>query len=181
MAIFKKRRQHRYELLREDGFLPTEARNLSQIPLKNPGIKLARKQRRVFLEKVKKEAARKDWSNTKFQQKYVERVRNAYKKNHWYDLKGEFSPFAMFRDSERQAPQPRGYKSPWRKRRHDYKKASKGVDMAALLAQKRKYSRYPIDMRGWVAAIDLRIKNTKDEAYKAELRAQRERIITMGE
>ena len=107
---FKTRRQRRYEILRKAGFMRSEARDLSRVPLKVPYMKpLIDARAKEYKKAVKEEWTIGQWEDT---------LKKQYKSSGWLNSKGKSSAWAMLRDYEHayRAKHP-NYDSPWQKRR----------------------------------------------------------------
>jgi hypothetical protein len=110
---FRPVRQKRYEMLRNKGFLPFEARALSRVPKKVPYIKSVIGERTKFRNRGEKEG----WSKLKYEQE----VRALYKKKGW-TVGGANSPWAMVKDYETKYKDKHPeYTSPWVKKQKQWK------------------------------------------------------------
>lgn len=145
---FRSRRQHRYLILRDTGFLKFEARELSKIPFNIPYMDTLIKER----YKAAKDAAR---------DKITERGWKKIITNMYFDKgftktdkkTGKKTPDAwqMFRDFEFKfkSKHPE-YESPWEKRRKNWK------DFVAKI--EKTYDKYPIG-----AAYNRKVKQAIEE------------------
>jgi len=112
---FRTRRQSRYAKLRESGFLPFEANEISKVPIKPvPYMKQLISERRQL-----QRAAKKSKLTTK---QYENQIKQMYKDKQWTRKETGwerfYDPWAMLRQYENdyRAKVPQ-YESPWRKRR----------------------------------------------------------------
>ena len=115
---FRTRRQHRYLVLRDAGFLPFEARALSKVPTRIcPYMRhLIADRKAMFLDAKQTHATNKQYEN---------RIKALYNTNKWLSagkLRIQADPWKMLRDYEDRwrAKQPE-YTSPWQKRWRDWK------------------------------------------------------------
>ncbi|KKK47520.1 hypothetical protein LCGC14_3154350 [marine sediment metagenome] len=127
MARFKTRRQNRFTFLRDNQFLPLEARLLSKLPKVTPALKLMvldRLERRVRFEKI---AARKietgKWKRGEIPKKWIKNISRMYGRMGLRVKEGPRgkqqklakrtpNPWALYRKFVRQAPGKR-HVSPW--------------------------------------------------------------------
>lgn len=102
------RRAKRFEMLREDGFLFNEARELSKIPLRTAAIRAARADRKSFLHRFIARAERKGWGPGKQKTEYRAALRRKYRRMDWVvqegDRRGDPLVWAMYRWYERDFP-----------------------------------------------------------------------------
>lgn len=110
---FRTRRQKRYENLRNNGFLPFEARVLSKVPRKVPYMPPLIANRAKLQVKAKKE----EWS----QKRYEDYIKKLYKDRGWLGLtrtgKVKYDTWQMLRESEdRYRNKHPEYSSPWLKK-----------------------------------------------------------------
>ncbi len=107
---FKTNRQHRYEYLREHGFLPFEAKAMSARLLKIPAIKEAVKDRMKIVRQSNKE----NWTQIKFRKA----IALQYEAKNWTDKSGRKSIWKMsnYYDDLFKSKHP-DYKSPAPKRK----------------------------------------------------------------
>jgi len=114
---FKTRRQQRYQKLRDNGFLPFEARELSKVPAKVPYFKEIVKERRKILREAYKAKSTK--------KSYEEQIKDKYSKNGWIrgtkSGKRRLDPWQLMRayedDYKQQHP---AYDSPWKKKQKGF-------------------------------------------------------------
>ena len=109
---YKTRRQQRYLRLRNSGFLPFEAQELSKVPNNVPYMANLYRNRKMLLGRAKKDR----WSYTK----YESSIKKLYDSNRWYRARKR-DPWQMLKVAERRykTKHPE-YSSPWKKRRKDF-------------------------------------------------------------
>lgn len=112
----KTRRQRRYEVLKNMGFRPFEARQLSKIPFNVPYMDVLMKERfNLYKQAIEEEWSKKDWRDF---------ITGLYKRENWFEVRHpkRYSAFAMLREFEHRyrAKHPE-YESPWKKRKRAMK------------------------------------------------------------
>lgn len=130
---FRTRRQHRYQILRDTGFLPFEAKALSKIPFNVPYIDAMIKDRyKQVKEAGSEKVSQREWER-RIKGMYVDRN---FTKTDKKTGRITLDPWQMMRDFEfkYKAKHP-DYESPWEKRRKNWK------DFMAKI--ERTYSKYP--------------------------------------
>jgi hypothetical protein len=129
---FRTRRQHRYLILRDTGFLPFEAKELSKIPFKVPYIDAMIKERYSYLKTAaKQKSTKKNWEKM-IKDFYVDRGFTKKNKQNRTIL----DPWQMMRDFEfKYKNKHPEYESPWEKRRKKWKDFVKKIENT--------YSKYP--------------------------------------
>ena len=160
---FRTRRQNRYLLLRNSGFLPYEAQTLSKVPLKVPYMDILIKERFKF----KKQAIKDGWTKTKYELRIKDeyRVKGWTKKNRLGKLVAD--PWAMFRANEDvyKSKYP-SYNSPWVKRQKSFR------DFVSIV-EKAVKGHY----QTWIAELDQSIAKATGKR-KAQLEQQKKNLET---
>lgn len=122
--MFRPRRQHRYTVLRESGFLPFEASELSKVPFKTPYMRdLIRARRKQVWQMIKEKRTKK---SIRFS------ILNYYIESNWRYKDGKrrrnttLSPWELLRTYEEryQDKQP-DYRTPQKKRKRKHREFSK--------------------------------------------------------
>lgn len=112
MALFKTKRQARYNTLKRLGFLPFEARALSKVSFKVPYMRGMIKDRRKAL----RDAVKLKWSKAEWKRMVLEDI---YDARNYYNLRtGKPDPWVMLRAWEdRFKEKYPEYESPWQKKK----------------------------------------------------------------
>lgn len=120
------RREKRYEILRKNGFLIFEAKELSKMPLNVPYFKDMVRER----NRIRKQAVDKKWSREKFEnsirQLYTDKK---YTKTDPWTLKTKYDPWKLLREWE---DDYRGknpdYIAPWQKRQQKWQNSRNKIE-----------------------------------------------------
>lgn len=137
---FKTRRQRRYRVLREAGFLPFEAQSLSRVTFQTPYFDaMIRSRYRELKTALREDISQAEWRRI---------IHRRYRDNGWYEVGDprKRSPFAMLRDfEEKYRGKNPNYKSPWEKRKKSWKQFVSTVekDLAQRKTWEDRGDKYP--------------------------------------
>ena len=134
---YKSRRAKRYEKVRVKGFLPWEARSLSNIPESVPYFKKMAEDRNREWSTFKRSKKMKGKSFDEVERAFSRRIKSRYQAKGWWRGKGlqASSVYSMFRSYEDQyAPNYPAYISPWQPKQ---KKFRDNVSMIEKWRKKR--------------------------------------------
>lgn len=162
---FKTRRQHRYEFLRDRGFLKFEARELSKVSLKVPYFDILIQERyKLFVN-----ALQEGWSK----KQYIKKIKDEYETMNWIEKtpQGNIaskSAWNMFRANEDAHKQKYPtYESPWEKRKRSFRDF---VDKTEDVIKKH--------YKDWIEQLDKSIANARTKADRERLQQQKANLQT---
>ena len=137
MAIYKVRRQARYDNLKSWGFIPFEARELSKIVDRSAKyFRTMLLDRKEIVEGLLREGEYARWSKVRTRQEIIDYLRYVYRDNHW-----EFSRsgvWEMYRDYRDRAISLGEY-YPRRRKKKWYDFSGSRIDRGNLKLQRQKY------------------------------------------
>jgi hypothetical protein len=162
--MYKEKREARYQSLRGDGFAPFEARTLSKIPKSVPYLKVLTDQRKIELAAFRRSKTR-DTSDKAWETFLVKRyIMKGWSKHH--PRSSQEAAWEMLRHFEDKYKDDHpSYKSPWRTRQRDFRKAERKTDNALKIRdlkdkieQAKKYNNDHL-IKGYQFQIDRLSKN----------------------
>ena len=158
---FRTRRQRRYTILRNSGFLRFEANELSKVPFKTPYMRVfIRNRMKEYEDAIKRDVRVGQW------EKYI---KDRYKENHYTRRlrsgKVVYNPWDIIKDYEfRYKAKHPEYESPWVNKKRRFRKATAKIE-ATITEQKKR----------WIKELDGQMKTAQGERLE-QLKIQRENL-----
>jgi hypothetical protein len=137
MAIYRPRRQARYDWAKSKGFIPFEAREISKITDRNtPHFRQMMKDRREIIDGLLREAEYNRWSKLRTHQEIIEYIRYIYRDNRWeFNASGLWQMYRDYRDKAIDL----GEYYPKRRRKKRFGEEGDRIDRGKLKEQRKRY------------------------------------------